>query len=67
MKDTGKKNIRRRLDAALGGGLLLTLCDLLARTLFRPYELPVGIVMSLLGGPFFLHLLLHRKKGRVYD
>ena len=28
---------------------------------------PVGIVMSLLGGPFFLHLLMRRKRSRVYD
>ncbi len=52
--------------ALLGGGFVL-LCDVASRLLFAPYELPVGIVMSLLGGPFFLHLLLHRKKGRVYD
>ena len=52
--------------ALLGGGFVL-LCDVAARLLFAPFELPVGIVMSLLGGPFFLHLLLHRKKGRVYD
>ncbi|MDD6033429.1 MAG: iron ABC transporter permease, partial [Oscillospiraceae bacterium] len=47
---------------ALGGAALLTLCDIAARTLFAPYELPVGIVLSLCGGPFFLWLLF-RKKG----
>lgn len=47
---------------ALGGAALLTVCDLAARTLFAPYELPVGIVLSLAGGPFFLWLLF-RKKG----
>jgi iron complex transport system permease protein len=36
---------------------LLVLADLLARTLTRPAELPVGIVTTLLGGPFFLWLL----------
>ena len=50
--------------AALGGAALLTLCDLLARTLFAPYELPVGVVLSLLGGPFFLWLLLRQRRGR---
>ena len=47
--------------SVLGGAALLCGCDLLARMIFAPYELPVGIVMSLLGGPFFLWLL--RKRG----
>jgi iron complex transport system permease protein len=49
--------------SALGGALLLTVCDTLSRTLFMPYEVPVGIVMTLLGGPFFIWLLL-RQRGR---
>ena len=53
---------RLLLAAALGGAALLTLCDILARTLFAPYELPVGIVLSFAGGPFFLWLLI-RKRG----
>ena len=52
---------------ALGGAALLTLCDLLARLLFAPYELPVGIVLSLAGGPFFIWLLLRQRGGRVHD
>jgi iron complex transport system permease protein len=48
-----------------GGGLLLTVCDTLSRTLFMPYEVPVGIVMALLGGPFFIWLLLRQRGGRV--
>lgn len=55
---------RLLLAAALGGAALLTLCDVLARTLFAPYELPVGVVLSLLGGPFFLWLLLRQRRGR---
>jgi iron complex transport system permease protein len=39
------------------GGTLLTLTDLLARTLLAPQQLPVGIVMALLGAPVFLILL----------
>lgn len=53
------------LTCALGGGALLTLCDTLARILFPPYELPVGIVLSLGGGPFFLWLLLRQRGGRL--
>lgn len=52
--------------AALLGGAFVLVCDVLARVLFAPFELPVGIVMSLLGGPFFLRLLLRRKRSRVY-
>lgn len=46
----------------LYGGGFVTVCDLLARTLFSPYELPVGILMAVIGGPFFVLLLL--KHGR---
>jgi iron complex transport system permease protein len=45
---------------ALGGGAFLVLCDLLARTVLAPAELPVGIVTALLGAPFFLWLLRRR-------
>lgn len=51
---------------AIGGAGFVTLCDLAARLLFIPYELPVGILMSVLGGPFFLMLLMKRKGGRAY-
>lgn len=49
---------------ALGGAGFVTLCDLAARLAFSPYELPVGILLALLGGPAFLFLLLKRKGGR---
>lgn len=51
-------------SSILGGAALVSLCDLIARALFRPYELPVGIVMSLVGGPFFLWLIFHKRGGR---
>lgn len=47
--------------SALLGGILVILADLLGRTLFAPSELPVGILMSLIGGPYFLMLLIRRK------
>lgn len=50
----------------VGGGIYVTLCDTAARVVFAPYELPVGIVLSVLGGPFFLMLLLKRKGGREH-
>ena len=46
----------------LGGGAFLALCDLAARTLMAPAELPVGVLTALLGGPFFLWLLVLRRK-----
>ena len=52
---------------ALGGAIVLTLCDLGARVIFAPFELPVGIVLSLLGGPFFIWLLLRQRGGRIHD
>ena len=52
---------------ALGGATLVLLCDLAARLLFAPYELPVGIILSLVGGPFFLMLILVQRKSRLYD
>jgi len=54
------------LASAIGGAILLSACDLLARTLFTPFEIPVGIIMSMIGGPFFIFLVFRRKK-RKYD
>lgn len=51
---------------AIGGGAFVTLCDTAARVIFAPFELPVGILLSILGGPFFLTLLLKRKGGRSH-
>ncbi len=48
----------------LGGAVFVTLADLAARALFAPYELPVGIILSLCGGPFFLWLVLGVRKRR---
>ena len=52
---------------ALLGAIFLLVCDTAARTLFAPYELPVGILLNVIGGVFFLYLLLGRKRGRVDD
>lgn len=46
----------------VGGGAFLVLCDTVARTVLAPVEIPVGILTSLLGGPFFVLLLL---RGRT--
>jgi iron complex transport system permease protein len=46
--------------SALFGATFLIGCDLIARTMFAPIELPVGIVTAVIGGPFFLWLLVRR-------
>lgn len=44
-----------------GGGLLL-LADTIGRTIMKPYEIPVGLVMSVIGAPFFVYLLRRSDK-----
>lgn len=48
--------------AALLGSILVILADLLGRVLFTPSELPAGILMSLIGAPYFLYLIVRRKR-----
>ncbi len=50
--------------SALLGASFVILCDLLGRVIAAPFELPAGILMSFIGGPFFLYLLLKKKGGR---
>ena len=50
---------RRLLFAsAMGGAVLLLFADVVSRLVISPAELPIGVVMSMLGGPFFLYLLI---------
>jgi ABC-type Fe3+-siderophore transport system permease subunit len=46
--------------SALFGGAFLIACDLVARTIIAPLELPVGLVTAVIGGPVFLWLLFRR-------
>lgn len=48
--------------SALGGAGLLLAADLLSRTVAAPAELPVGVVTALIGGPFFLYLLIRTRR-----
>jgi iron complex transport system permease protein len=48
--------------SALFGGAFLVACDTFARTVIAPAEIPVGVITALLGGPFFLWLLLARRE-----
>jgi iron complex transport system permease protein len=52
--------------SALAGGIFLLVCDIIARTLIAPFEIKTGIITALIGGPYFLFLILrHRTKGMV--
>jgi iron complex transport system permease protein len=50
------------LPASAGfGAAFLVACDAMARTVLAPLELPVGIITAVIGGPFFLWLLLRKR------
>lgn len=52
------------LPASFGvGATFLVACDVLARTVMSPLELPVGIITALIGGPFFLYMLISRTRA----
>ncbi|WMI80562.1 FecCD family ABC transporter permease [Anaerotignum sp. MB30-C6] len=53
------------LTSVVWGSTLLLFCDTLARTVFKPFELPVGILLSLIGAPIFFGILFHTK-GRGF-
>ena len=52
--------------SVLGGAALLLVADVLARVVMAPQELPVGIIMSLAGAPFFLWVLRRSKNQNVW-
>jgi iron complex transport system permease protein len=55
---------RKLLPAAfLGGGMFMLVADTLARTIAAPQEIPVGIITSLAGAPFFMWLLLNKQRS----
>ena len=62
---TGNESRRLLPMCAVAGAGFVTLCDLAARLLFAPYELPVGILMSVVGGPVFLYMLIRHKGGHA--
>ncbi len=64
----GVSNYKRLvLHTMIFGADITLLCDLLARTLFKPYELPVGIFLAVIGVPFFLFLLFSRGRRDRLD
>ena len=59
----GSKASRLLPLSAIFGAAFVCLCDTAARTLFSPYEIPVGIIMAFLGAPFFVFVLIKGKGG----
>lgn len=57
-----KKTKQNLFLCMIFGSDFLLLCDLLSRILFFPYELPVGLFLSFMGSPFFIWMLISRKK-----
>lgn len=63
VKATMDGSLQRQFGGCmLQGAAFMLFCDLIARTLFAPFEIPTGIVLSLFGGPYFLYLLFHLHK-----
>jgi iron complex transport system permease protein len=52
--------------SALAGAVFLVAADIVARSMFGAREIPIGILTSFLGGPFFIYLL-RRRRGRAYS
>ncbi|BAA29883.1 FecCD family ABC transporter permease [Pyrococcus horikoshii] len=62
----GPNHKRLLPTAAMFGGILLVTSDVLSRTLVAPVEIPIGIMTSLFGAPFFAYLLIRKKRGELY-
>ncbi|MBR3599241.1 MAG: iron chelate uptake ABC transporter family permease subunit, partial [Lachnospiraceae bacterium] len=48
--------------AFLCGAIFLLMCDTIARTIASPTEIPVGIITSIFGAPYFVALIIKNKK-----
>jgi iron complex transport system permease protein len=59
----GPDHFRLLPAAALCGAVFLIVADTIARTVFAPSEIPVGILTAFIGGPAFLYLLNHRQRS----
>ena len=55
------------LASSLLGASFLSFCDVLSRVIFAPYEIQLGIVVSYIGVPFFIYLIMKKRGGRHGD
>ena len=51
------------IDTALFGAIFVLLCDIIARSVIRPYELPIELVVGIIGSIIFIVMLLYRLKN----
>lgn len=49
--------------SAFGGAAFVIICDVISRVAFAPYEIPVGILLSFIGGPFFIYLIIRNRRS----
>jgi iron complex transport system permease protein len=64
VRGSGSALHRRVLPlSALAGGTVLVAADTVARAIIAPYELPVGVVTAIVGAPFFIAILLRRRRA----
>lgn len=60
-------NIKKTLPFSIVlGSILLLIADLFSRIIASPIEIPIGTVMSMIGGPFFIYLISKSSKGKKY-
>ncbi|WP_068615070.1 FecCD family ABC transporter permease [Paenibacillus tuaregi] len=58
----GRRHSRLLPACGLIGGLLVMISDYIGRTLFSPVELPAGMVVAILGGPYFIYLMYRNRR-----
>ncbi len=58
----GADNRRLLPLTAITGGLFLSITDMIGRTVVPPMEIPLGVMTALLGTPYFIYLLVRRKR-----
>lgn len=58
----GPNNNRLVISSGFMGGIFLSFCDTVARTIASPMEIPIGAITALFGAPFFVYLLIRRQK-----
>lgn len=61
----GSKHKAVILYSALLGALLIIWTDVLARTLFAPEEIPIGVLSAMIGGPIFIWMLKHKRRNQL--
>lgn len=62
---TGKSTRQSLGLSIVWGSAFLLICDFISKLLFYPFEMPVGILLSLLGAPFFIYILIKRRRKAV--